>query len=141
MASYVEHIQYVCSDIEKMAAFYATVFDWPIRGRGTEVGPERTYDWVHIGTDESYVAFRTPYNGVLYDASMRSFNDHVGIVVDDLAVTIARLEALGGEYVRKGKHPYRDRIYARDPDNNEVEVICYRSSDPRQRNDYSIDAG
>lgn len=140
MASYVEHIQYVCSNLDTMADFYAKVFQWPVRGRGTEVGPERTYDWVHIGTDESYVAFRTPYNGAPYDDSQRTHKDHVGIVVDDLDATIRRLDALGVDHIRKGTHPYRDRIYIRDPDGNEVEIICYRSADPRERNDYTIDA-
>lgn len=140
VAAYVEHIQYVCSDLDKMAAFYSSAFDWPVRGRGTEVGPDRTYDWVHIGTDDSYVAFRTPYNGVPYNPTMRTHHDHVGIVVDDLARTIEGLLALGVDFVRKGSHPYRDRIYIRDPDSNEVEIICYRSAHPRERNDYTIGA-
>lgn len=140
MASYVEHIQYVCSDLEEMAAFYCTIFQWKVRGRGRELGSRLNYDWIHVGDDESYVAFRTPYNGAKYEKAMRTEKDHVGIVVDDIDQVILRLDALKVEHVRKGTHPYRDRIYVVDPDKNEVEIICYRSNDPRQRNDYLIDA-
>ena len=140
MASYVEHIQYVCSNLDKMAQFYSEVFKWEIRGRGSEVGSNLSYEWVHVGDDYSYVAFRTPYNGAEYEVTMHTQKDHVGIVVDDLEQTINLLNTLKVEYIRKGTHPFRDRIYILDPDKNEVEIVCYRTDDPHQRNDYAIDA-
>jgi len=138
MTSHVEHVQYVCSNLDAMVGFYAHVFEWRLRGRGTEGGP-LGYDWVHIGTDESYVAFRTPYNGGAYADEAARRMDHVGIVVDDWGGFVARLEGLGWPYTVKGSHPFRRRLYLRDPDGNEIEVIAYSSGDPRQRNDYEID--
>lgn len=140
MASVVEHIQYVCSDLDRMAAFYCAVFEWSVRGRGIEVGADRTYRWIHVGTDDSYVAFRTPYNNAPFSPSMRNHHDHVGIVVDDFEKTIERLNALSVPHVRKGNHPYRDRMYISDPDGNEIEIIYYRTTNLRERNDYTIDA-
>jgi len=135
MSCYVEHIQYECSDLDKMANFYAFVFDWPIRGSGTEVGPEKTYDWIHVGNDASYVSFRSPYNGKSYDKEQRHYTDHFGIVVSSLDDIIARLNLLGTEFIAKGDHPYRKRIYVKDPDGNEIEIIQYLSEFPSERND------
>lgn len=140
MASYLEHIQYVCSNLDAMVEFYTFVFDWPLRGRGTEVTPDRTYDWVHIGTDDSYVAFRTPYDGAPYTPDMGYRQNHFGIVVDNLEWVLARIEGLGLSYTIKGKHPYRSRAYVRDPDDYEIEIVYYHSQDARERNDYEIDA-
>jgi len=139
MASYVEHIQYVCRNLDTMVDFYSFVFGWRLRGRGTEVAADRTYEWVHVGTDDSYVAFRTPYNGASYAADMSLRQTHFGIVVDDMKEVASRLEQRGCAYRVKGHHPYRDRIYVRDPDENEIEIICYRTDKPQERNDYSID--
>ena len=140
MASFVEHIQYECSDLDRMAQFYAQVFDWPIRGRGREVGPEKSYDWIHVGSDESYVSFRTPYNGKSYEKGERHYTDHFGVVVSDLDAVITRLDQIGTEHIPKGSHPHRKRIYIRDPDGNEIEIIQYLSEAPSERNDYIIDA-
>lgn len=140
MDSYVEHIQYECSDLDRMAQFYAQVFDWPIRGRGREEGPEKSYNWIHVGTDESYVSFRTPYNGKTYEKAERHYTDHFGVVVGNLDTVITRLDQLGTEHTAKGDHPHRKRIYVRDPDGNEIEIIQYLSEVPSERNDYKIDA-
>ena len=140
MVCYVEHIQYECSDLDQMTSFYSKVFDWHLRGSGTEIGPEKTYAWVHIGTDSSYVSFRSPYNGANYDISKRHYTDHFGVVVDNLSLIIDRLNKIGVEYTLKGDHPYRKRIYIKDPDGNEIEVIQYLSEEASERNDYSFDA-
>ena len=139
MASYVEHIQYVTPDLDALVEFYCFVFGWRLRGRGTEVAVDRTYQWVHVGTDDSYVAFRTPYNGAAYAPDMALRQTHFGVVVDDMAEITERLDRIGCNYRTKGNHPYRDRIYVRDPDENEIEIIRYRSDKPHERNDYAID--
>jgi catechol 2,3-dioxygenase-like lactoylglutathione lyase family enzyme len=140
MANYLEHVQYVCSNLDTMVNFYCYVFDWPLRGRGKEVTTDRTYDWVHIGTDDSYVAFRSPYDGVPYSPDMGYRHNHIGIVVDDFERVLTRLEQLGAPVSIKGQHPFRSRAYFKDPDGYEVEVVHYHSNDPGERNDYAIDA-
>ncbi len=138
MASYVEHVQYECSDLNILGKFYAEIFDWEIRGSGTENAIGRTYDWIHVGTQNTYIAFRTPYNNLEYDPNSRSYGDHLGIVVDDINQIKNRLEILDVKFIQKGNHPYRERIYIRDPDNNEVEIIQYKSQDMKKRNDYNL---
>jgi len=140
MANYLEHVQYVCSNLDTMVNFYCHVFDWPLRGRGKEVTADRTYDWVHIGTDDSYVAFRLPYDGAAYSPDIGYRHNHIGIVVDDFERVLTHLEQLGVPVSIKGRHPYRSRAYFRDPDGYEVEVVHYHSNNPRKRNDYEIDA-
>jgi catechol 2,3-dioxygenase-like lactoylglutathione lyase family enzyme len=139
MTAYLEHIQYVCRDLDRMVDFYCTVFGWRLRGRGVEQAADRSYDWVHIGTDESYVAFRTPYGDTPYSEDMALRQTHFGVVVDDLETVVARLESRGSPVRRKGRHPFRDRVYTRDPDGNEIEIIRYLSDRPGERNDYDIE--
>ncbi len=57
----------------------------------------------------------------------------------DLDQVIGRLDSLGCAYRRKGNHPFRERIYIRDPDGNEIEIIHYLSAYPAERNDYDLD--
>lgn len=139
MKSYVEHIQYECSDVELVGQFYAYIFDWKIRGHGIENAIGRTYEWIHVGTESSYVAFRSPYNHQSYDKSKRHYTDHFGIVVFNLDDVIERIINLGVEYALKENHRYRKRIYIKDPDGNEVEIIEYLSDKNEERNDYKID--
>lgn len=139
MAAYLEHIQYVCRDLDRTVAFYCAVFGWRLRGRGVERAADRRYEWVHIGTDESYVAFRTPYDGAPYSEDMALRQTHFGIVVEDLEAVVARLQRLGFPARRKGAHPHRERVYTRDPDGNEIEIIRYLSDRPSERNDYDLE--
>tara|TARA_B100000073_G_scaffold345068_1_gene353258 strand:- start:9425 stop:9958 length:534 start_codon:yes stop_codon:yes gene_type:complete len=139
MRSYVEHIQYECSDVIGIGQFYAYIFDWKIRGKGIENAIGRSYEWIHVGTENSYVAFRSPYNNQEYDKESRHYTDHFGIVVSNIDDVIDRIIALGMEYAVKENHRYRKRIYIKDPDGNEVEVIQYLSDIEEERNDYKID--
>jgi catechol 2,3-dioxygenase-like lactoylglutathione lyase family enzyme len=140
MANYLEHVQYVCSNLDTMVDFYGRVFGWSLRGRGKEVTTEKTYDWVHVGTDDSYLAFRSPYDGTAYSPEMGYRDNHIGIVVDDFERVLTHLDQMGVPVTVKARHPYRSRAYFRDPDGYEVEVIHYHSNNPRERNDYGIDA-
>jgi len=138
MAAYLEHIQYVCRDLDRMVDFYCSVFGWRLRGRGVEQAADRSYGWVHIGTDETYVAFRTSYDGAPYSEDMALRQTHFGVVVEDMDAVVARLEQRGCEARRKGSHPYRERVYTRDPDGNEIEIVRYLSDKPSERNDYEL---
>lgn len=139
MNCYVEHYQLVVSDLATAAHFYSTVFGWPVRGRGREFTVEGTYQWVHVGTDETYIALRAPFNDLPFDDGMRGYRgNHVGIVTDEIEQVIGRLNKLG-YLVRQGpSHPHRRRFYVRDFDNNEIEIIQYRTNKNEERNDYTI---
>ena len=141
MANYLDHVQYVCSDLDTMVNFYC--YDFCLTPAWARVRSDpRTglYDWVHVGTDDSYVAFRSPYDGAAYSPDMGYRHNHIRIVLDDFERVLTRLEQLGVPVSIKEQHPYRSRAYFRDPDGYEVEVVHYHSNDPRERNDYEIDA-
>src|SRR5262245_23330264 len=130
MKSYLEHAQYVVSDLDAAIKFYCSVFGWRVRGRGREVAADRTYDWVHVGTETSYIAFRTPYDGELFHEGLRGYKgNHLGIVTDDLVGVINRLEQLGRPIRGTASHPYRARFYVRDFDDNEIEIVHYFTED------------
>ena len=138
MNNYIEHFQFVVSDLDQSVRFYTHVFGWVVRGRGREIAADRVYDWVHVGTDTSYIALRTPYNGEPFDEDMRGYKgNHIGIVTDDLDRLLNRIQELGRPVRRTADHPYRIRCYVRDYDDNEIEIIHYLTNTMSERNDYS----
>ena len=57
MGSYVEHANLTVSDLDAMIAFVQTaVPDFKIRKRWVS----GEFNWVHIGTDSSYLALMNP---------------------------------------------------------------------------------
>lgn len=142
MSTYVEHVQYVVSDLDAAIRFYTTAFGWKVRGRGREVAADRKYDWVHIGTETSYMAFRTPYDGEPFNEGMLGYKgNHVGVVTDDPEAVLRRLRKLGRDIRVAASHPYRVRYYVRDFDDNEIEIVHYLSDKVSERNDYTITTG
>lgn len=138
MAAYVEHVQLVVSDLNAAERFYTTVFDWKVRGRGRERAADRSYDWIHVGTDETYLAFRTPYDGAAFREADRGYKgNHIGIVVEDAGPVLSRLATLHCAVRTAAAHPFRARYYFRDFDDNEIEIISYLSDRTSERNDYS----
>ncbi|MBB4843215.1 putative enzyme related to lactoylglutathione lyase [Paucibacter oligotrophus] len=137
MNSYVEHAQIFVVDLDRTATFYLELFpEWRIRGRGREVAGSRRYNWIHIGDDHTYLAFRGGYEGMSEPApSVEKQCNHVGIVVPEIAEKERVLRQLGAPMVRS-THPARVRVYTRDPDGYEIELIQYLSEEVGARNDY-----
>src|SRR5689334_8177174 len=95
-ATRLEHVNLVVRDLDGMVRFLQTAFpDHRIRGEGR--GPSGAR-WLHIGTDESYLALNeasvepaepwVPYSG-------RPGVNHLGFEVDDVEALQARLRAAG----------------------------------------------
>jgi catechol 2,3-dioxygenase-like lactoylglutathione lyase family enzyme len=136
----LEHANLIVRDIDATIRFLRTAFpEFRIRFDGTD--PDGTR-WVHIGTDESYIALNassadpakpwTPYMG------MPGVN-HLAYEVDDVEALRNRLGTAGYEdSTVSNKHPYRKRVYFLDPDGNDWEFIQYLSDDPKKRHDYSL---
>jgi catechol 2,3-dioxygenase-like lactoylglutathione lyase family enzyme len=107
-----------------------------IRGRGVGLhGP-----WLHIGTDESYLALEEASQD--QGGSRARYADpgvnHLGFVVEDADGVRKRLRDEGyREGFEAPDHPFRQRVYFFDDDDNEFEFVQYRSTDPAERNDYS----
>jgi hypothetical protein len=137
MATYVEHAQLLVADLAVTELFYLSIFpDWQIRARGRETGL-RPYSWIHIGTRDSYLAFRLAYEGSTEaPAGAERQSNHIGIVVEDAGGVIERLRHNAADFT-VNDHTYRVRIYTRDPDGYELEVVQYKTDDPALRHDYS----
>ena len=131
MAVTLEHANLMVSSIEDAVRFLTTAFpEFQIRGRGVYQGRP----WVHIGTDDTYIAMTEVDDLGQLGAPL----NHLGYVVEDIDSLADRLLAAG---FREGfispPHPYRKRRYFHDADDLEWEFVEYLSDDPAKRNDYS----
>ncbi len=134
MKCQLEHANISVQSIENAVKFLTTAFPhFQIRG-GSK--PGEASRWVHVGTEDSYIAFaekpdRTSPAGLGIQ--------HLGFVVDDAAAVYARLKEAGYKegYIPE-PHPHRKRIYFHDADGLEWEFIEYLSDEPSKRNDYLL---
>ena len=136
----LEHANICVSDIDGMIRFLQTIFpEFVILHDDASIKGQR---WVHIGTDDSYIALQeanpesssswVPYSGV-------PGVNHLAYEVDDVYSIRERLLHEGyRESTVPNKHPHRKRIYFYDPEGNDWEFIQYLSDDPKERHDYEI---
>ena len=97
--------------------------------RRKETAPEG-YCWAHVAFGASYIALQEPLVGSAPTNDRRPYKDygvnHPGLVVDDLGVIVARLDAAG---YRRGiageENRYRKRVYYYDSSAMEWELIEY----------------
>ena len=140
MAARMEHANMIVRDLDGMIRFLRTAFpEFKVRGEGTSPDGSR---WVHVGTDDTYVALSPakvepaarwrPYAGV-------PGVNHVAYEVDDVEALRRRMAAAGyRDSTPPNNHPYRKRVYFNDPESNDWEFVQYLTSDPAKRNDYEL---
>lgn len=134
--SYLEHANISVNNLDETVAFIQTAIpEYKVRGGGEQNGRK----WIHIGTDETYLALnevtKTKLGGKHYD--LAGLN-HLGFVVDDVTKVAERLTAKG--YVRSyplTHHQFRIRDYFLDNAGNEYEFVQYLSEKSDERNDYA----
>ena len=136
----LEHANLCVRDIDGMLRFLRTALpEFRVRADRTDADGTR---WVHVGTDETYIAMNNawepgeapfePYSGL-------PGVNHLGFEVDDADALRARMLAAGyEESTVPNHHPHRRRIYFLDPEGNDWEFVQYFSSDPAERNDYEL---
>jgi catechol 2,3-dioxygenase-like lactoylglutathione lyase family enzyme len=136
----LEHANIAVNDIDGMIDFLQTAFpDFRRRGEGVGLLGAR---WVHVGTDETYLALNAarektaepwiPYAG-------KPGVNHLAYEVDDAQAVRRRLIAAGyRESTVPNSHPHRKRVYFHDPEGNDWEFVQYLSEDVAERNDYVI---
>jgi catechol 2,3-dioxygenase-like lactoylglutathione lyase family enzyme len=136
----LEHANLCVRDIPAMIRFLQTAFpDFRQRGEGTSQDGTR---WVHLGTDETYIALGqssvnsgqhwTPYEGV-------PGVNHLAYEVDDVDALCLRMTAAGYKNsTPPNAHPHRKRLYFYDPEGNDWEFVQYLSKDSAERNDYKL---
>ena len=121
----IEHVNVTVSDPERAARLMETLFGWHERWRGEARDGGRT---IHVGSDDHYVALYTGRD-VAYTpddfAKGRPLN-HIGVLVDDLDATEARVIEAGLEPFNHADYEPGRRFYFFDPDGIEYEVVSYR---------------
>jgi catechol 2,3-dioxygenase-like lactoylglutathione lyase family enzyme len=145
MSARLEHANLLVRDIAASMRFLQTAFpEFRLRFDGREPGKrlQGTIQWVHFGTDETYIALtqatREPQERWQPYAGIPGCN-HLAFVVDDVAALQARMTAAGyRNSTPPNHHPYRTRVYFLDPDGNDWEFVQYHSDDPGKRNDYAL---
>ena len=136
----LEHANLTVRDVEATIRFLMTAFpEFRMRGEGTNRDGTR---WVHIGTNDTYIALnqakadserdRMPYRG-------EPGLNHLAYEVDEVDSLRLRLKAAGyRDSTVPNAHPHRKRVYFYDPDGNDWEFVQYFSQDPAERNDYAL---
>ena len=121
----IEHVNLTVSDPERAARLMEQVFGWQVRWQGSAQNGGRT---IHVGSPNHYVALYThrdrTYSGEDF-AKGRPLN-HIGVEVDDLDATEARVAAAGLTPFSHGDYEPGRRFYFLDPDGIEYEVVSYR---------------
>ena len=121
----LEHVNLTVSDPIKTAATLEQLFGWKIRWQGPALGNGYT---VHVGTDDSYLAVYsvgTPGDSAVSSYKVKGGLNHVGVLVDDLDATEARVVAAGFTPENHGNYEPGRRFYFYDRDGIEFEVISY----------------
>ena len=139
MSVRLEHANLCVRDVAEMTRFLCTAFpEFRVRHEGPDLFGGR---WVHVGTDDTYVALvgarHEPAERWIPYASKPGTN-HLGYEVSDVEGVRKRLlEAGYEESTVPNAHPHRKRVYFHDAEGNDWEFVEYASDDPVERNDYS----
>ena len=140
MALRLEHANFNVGDIDAMIRFLQTAFpEFRIRFEGSDADGQR---WVHVGTDETYIAL----SGAQSDSVRRwvPYSGEAG--VNHLAYEVDNVDGLRDRLLKAGyrestvpnSHRHRKRIYFYDSEDNDWEFVQYYSSDPAERHDYDL---
>ncbi|UWQ04601.1 VOC family protein [Aliiroseovarius crassostreae] len=121
----LEHVNVTVSDPKATAAWLGAVFGWTTRWEGDAMSGGYT---AHVGDKGSYVALYTP-NMAMKDPqhsyTTRAGLNHVGVVVDDIDATEARVKAAGFTPHNHADYEPGKRFYFDDHDDVEWEVVSY----------------
>lgn len=125
MSATLEHVNISVSDPRAVARALADLFDWQIRWEGAAMGDGYS---VHVGTGRDYVALYRPGHEMNEAApKYRHWGglNHIGVVVDDLEATEARVTAAGYATHSHADYEPGRRFYFDGPGGVEIEVACY----------------
>ena len=140
----LEHVNLVVKDLNATLEFIQTAFpDWDVRGRGESEWYGKKRQWLHVGTNDTYITLNEGSDGSNRDLTGHSPGlAHIGFSVDDVDDISHRLQAEGYEIATIGAdHPYRKTIYFIDPAGFEFEFIQYLSEKPEEKNMYGGESG
>lgn len=123
----VEHINLTVNDPDATAKVLVELFDWRIRWSGEAILGGYS---VHVGGTNTYIAL---YNSGQSQASVPGGStykslmalNHLGIVVDDLDGTEAKVKAAGFKTYSHADYEPGRRFYFDDKQGLEIEVVSY----------------
>jgi catechol 2,3-dioxygenase-like lactoylglutathione lyase family enzyme len=121
----IEHVNVTVSNPERAARLMEQLFDWQVRWKGPARDGGQT---IHVGSKEHYIALYTGRD-VTYTADDFAKGqplNHIGIEVDDIDATEARVVAAGLKPFSHDNYDPGRRFYFLDPDGIEYEIISYR---------------
>jgi catechol 2,3-dioxygenase-like lactoylglutathione lyase family enzyme len=133
----IEHVNVTVSDADRTARLLQGLFGWHVRWHGPARDGGRA---VHVGSDRHYVALYTAPGRVYSEedfAKGRPLN-HIGVEVDDLDATEARVSAAGLTPFSHGDYEPGRRFYFLDPDGIEYEVVSYQAARPGLEPDLAV---
>ena len=122
----LEHVNFTVVDPHATAAELSAIFGWRIRWEGEAINGGYT---IHLGEDDTYVAIyrsNQPVAQSLEDTyKTRGGMNHLGVVVDDLDATEAKVCAAGLTTGNHGDYEPGRRFYFDNSDGIEIEVVSY----------------
>ena len=127
MSARIEHLNVTVADPDATAAMLIDLFGWHIRWQGSAIHGGRT---IHVGSGDDYLAVYTgPGDRAQHPADdsylARGGLNHIGIVVDDLDATEARVRARGYDPHSHADYEPGRRFYFDGPDGVEYEMVSY----------------
>jgi catechol 2,3-dioxygenase-like lactoylglutathione lyase family enzyme len=123
----IEHVNITVADPERTSDLMKALFDWHVRWSGPAQNGGHT---IHVGSNDQYVALYTGGNTAQTNevfAKGRPLN-HIGVEVDDLDATEARVIAAGLKPFSHADYEPGRRFYFLDPDGIEYEVVSYSTA-------------
>lgn len=121
----IEHVNVTVSDPERAARLMESIFGWRVRWQGPSQFGGHT---IHVGSADHYVALYTARDQAYGEEDFRKGRplNHIGVEVDELDETEARVVAAGLVPFSHGDYEPGRRFYFLDPDGIEYEVVSYR---------------
>ncbi|AGI74520.1 hypothetical protein OA238_c46750 [Octadecabacter arcticus 238] len=121
----LKHLNITVKDTAATAEMLCDLFGWKIRWEGASIFDGHS---VHVGSPTTYLALYSPPTDT--DTAAESYHrraglNHVGITVDDLDATEAKVKGHG--YVPNSHQNYEPgrRFYFDDENGIEFEVVSY----------------
>ena len=120
----IEHVNVTVSDPARAARLMETLFDWRVRWQGAARDGGHT---IHVGSDDHYIALYTgrDVTHTPDDFAKGQPLNHIGVEVDDIDATEARVVAAGLKPFAHADYEPGRRFYFLDPDGIEYEVVSY----------------
>ena len=120
---FLEHVNMTVSDLDRATRFYQDLFGFRVRWQGKTTDGQPA---AHVGDDRCYLAlFEATKPGRFEADYLQAGINHIGLVVDDLAVMKARLTDLGVKPDHEADYEPGRRLYFFDHDGIEVELVEY----------------